>query len=97
MQNTASRLANMERGRNWDNSANLPNNGRALFPGDKEFGEWVALCQLDTADRHDRASAMWAAANADQFEEARQRGAYLRNSADRLMITVQLDRDNASG
>lgn len=50
------------------------NEGRALFPGDREFGEWVALCQLDTADRHDRAAAMWAAANADQFEEARQRG-----------------------
>ncbi|WP_212525870.1 hypothetical protein [Actibacterium sp. MT2.3-13A] len=50
------------------------NEGRALFPGDREFGEWVALCQLDTADRHDRAASMWAAANADQFEEARQRG-----------------------
>ncbi|WP_050929476.1 hypothetical protein [Aestuariivita boseongensis] len=55
------------------------NEGRALFKGDREFGEWIALCQLDTADgspidRHDRAAAMWAAANADQFEEARQRG-----------------------
>ena len=50
------------------------NEGRALFPGDREFGEWVALCQLDTPDRHERASAMWAAANADQFEEARAAG-----------------------
>ncbi|QDP53982.1 MAG: hypothetical protein GOVbin2937_59 [Prokaryotic dsDNA virus sp.] len=50
------------------------NEARAIFRGDREFGEWVALCQLDTADRHDRAAAMWAAANADQFEEARQRG-----------------------
>lgn len=50
------------------------NEGRALFPGNREFGEWIALCQLDTTDRHERAAAMWAAANADQFEEARQRG-----------------------
>ena len=56
------------------------NEGRALFPGDKEFGEWVALSQLATrADgreilRDDRTAAMWAAANADQFEQARQRG-----------------------
>lgn len=56
------------------------NEGRALFPGDREFGEWVALSQLATrADdveisRDDRAAAMWAASNADQFEEARQRG-----------------------
>lgn len=50
------------------------NEGRALHPGDREFGEWVAVSQLDTPDRMDRAAAMWAAANADQFEEARQRG-----------------------
>jgi hypothetical protein len=55
------------------------NEGRALFPGDLEFGQWVsenALCQLGTAevDRHERAAAMWAAANADQFEEARAAG-----------------------
>lgn len=56
------------------------NEGRALFPGDREFGEWVSLSQLGTAGngeeirREDRAAAMWAAANSDQFEEARQRG-----------------------
>lgn len=60
------------------------NEGRALFPGDREFGEWVqanALRQVVGADGslrdiHDpeRAAAMWAAANADQFDEARQRG-----------------------
>lgn len=56
------------------------NEGRALFQGDKEFGEWVSLHQLGTAAsgeeirREDRAAAMWASANADQFEEARQRG-----------------------
>jgi hypothetical protein len=47
------------------------NEGRSLFPGDREFGEWVALCQLDTADRHDRAAAMWGAANLDQLEDMR--------------------------
>ncbi|WP_444976558.1 hypothetical protein [Xanthobacter sp. TB0136] len=55
------------------------NEGRALFPGDLEFGQWVAansLCQLGTAevDRHERAAAMWAAANLDQFHEARAAG-----------------------
>ena len=52
------------------------NEGRALFAGDAEFGKWVAensLCQLGTAevDRHERAAAMWAAANADQLSEAK--------------------------
>jgi hypothetical protein len=60
------------------------NEGRALFPGDKEFGEWIdanALRQVVGADGTlrevydpERAAARWAAANADQFEEARQRG-----------------------
>lgn len=56
------------------------NEGRALFPGDREFGEWVAQSQLGIAadgtpiKMDDRAAAMWAAANADQFDEARQRG-----------------------
>lgn len=44
------------------------NEGREQFDGDREFGEWVALCQLDTADRHDRAAAMWAAANPEDFK-----------------------------
>lgn len=55
------------------------NEGRSLFPGDAEFGKWVAdnaLSQLATAevDRNERAAAMWAAANLDQFEEARAAG-----------------------
>lgn len=60
------------------------NEGRALFPGDREFGEWVhanALRQVVGADGSlrdiqdpERAAAMWAAANADQFEQARLRG-----------------------
>lgn len=47
------------------------NEGRALFPSNEEFGRWVRLCQLDTTDRHDRAAAMWASANADQLAEAK--------------------------
>lgn len=52
------------------------NEGRALFNGDTEFGKWVAensLRQLGGADIHDheRAAAMWAAANADQLAEAK--------------------------
>lgn len=35
----------------------------------EQFGEWVALCQLDTADRHDRLAAMWAAANPKAHRE----------------------------
>ncbi len=54
------------------------NEGRALFPGDREFGQWIEAnvhSQLAKAPSHDdRLAAMWAAANADQFEEARQRG-----------------------
>lgn len=41
------------------------NVGRKKFSGDLEFGQWVSLCQLDTADRHDRSAAMWAAENTD--------------------------------
>jgi len=41
------------------------NVGREKFDGDLEFGQWIALCQLDTADRHDRSAAMWAAENTD--------------------------------
>lgn len=52
------------------------NEGRALFPGDKEFGQWVeanALSQLATGGvgRDERIAAMWAAANRDDFEAAR--------------------------
>lgn len=55
------------------------NEGRALFPADRQFGEWVQSAKLaewsgKPVHDHDRAAAMWAAANADQFEEARQRG-----------------------
>lgn len=49
------------------------NEGRALFSGDREFGQWVAeMCSANLAVHdHERAAAMWAAANADQLAEAR--------------------------
>ena len=55
------------------------NEGRALFPGDTEFGQWVeanALHQVGTAEvrREERAAAMWASAYPEQFEEARAAG-----------------------
>ena len=54
------------------------NEARALFPGDREFGQWVAenvLNQLGRAPHtNEQQAAMWAAANADQFEEARAAG-----------------------
>ena len=45
------------------------NVGREKFDGHLEFGKWVALCQLDTTDRHDRSAAMWAEENTDLMYE----------------------------
>lgn len=54
------------------------NEGRALFQSDEQFGQWVAALVSDklsvTANDHERAAAMWAAANAEQFSEARAAG-----------------------
>jgi len=60
------------------------NEGRALFPSDEQFGQWIdqnGLRQvaghdgtLRDVEDHERKAAMWAAENADQFDEARQRG-----------------------
>lgn len=55
------------------------NEGRALFPSDEQFGQWVAnsgLYQLGTDEvrREDRTAAMWAAANPEDFETARASG-----------------------
>lgn len=51
------------------------NEGRALFSGDREFGQWKAenvLSQVGIALKADEEiAAMWAAANADQMAEAR--------------------------
>jgi len=76
-------LAKVEQGEEftiggWLAYGHALNEGRALFPGDREFGQWIEQnvhSQLAKAPGHDdRLAAMWAAANADQFEEARQRG-----------------------
>lgn len=58
--------------------------GRELHKGDTEFGRWLdenSLRQVVGPDGfpreindHERAAAIWAAANPVQFEEARQRG-----------------------
>lgn len=63
----------------WLAIGHAMNEARALFPGDREFGQWVqenVLGQLAQRqiEPKDQQAAMWAAANADQFEEARQRG-----------------------
>lgn len=59
----------------WLAIGHAMNEARALFPGDREFGQWMCSAKLaEGMHDHDRAAAMWAAANADQFEEARQRG-----------------------
>lgn len=54
------------------------NEGRALFPGDREFGQWVASACFDNLsvrpNEHEQVAAMWAAANLDQFHEARAAG-----------------------
>lgn len=51
------------------------NEGRALFAKDADFGKWIAEFMTDRLsvipNDHERAAAMWAAANADQFSEAR--------------------------
>lgn len=55
------------------------NEGRALFPSDEQFGQWVEKSRLhqvgaDEIRRDDRAAAMWAAANPDDFETAKASG-----------------------
>lgn len=52
------------------------NEGRSLFPGDREFGQWVAGECSSNLEVHpaEQSAAMWAAANVDQFEEARAAG-----------------------
>ena len=47
------------------------NEGRAIFPGDQEFGEWVRSSNLEEGVHPADQSA---AANADQFDEARGTG-----------------------
>ena len=51
------------------------NEGRGLFAGDREFGQWLSSSNLD---KHihpgDQQAAMWAAANQDDFDTARAAG-----------------------
>ena len=51
------------------------NEGRALFPGDREFGQWLSGSSFDNLsvrpNEHEQVAAMWAAANADQLAEAK--------------------------
>ena len=51
------------------------NEGRALFSGDREFGQWkqALLSQVgrEQPKADDEVAAMWAAANADDFATAR--------------------------
>ena len=68
------RLRNRPRG-GWLAYGAALNEGRALFSGDREFGQW--LCSANLAEGthdHERSAAMWAAANADDFATARAAG-----------------------
>jgi len=49
------------------------NEGRALFPSDEQFGQWVSV-NLPLTEKHERSAAMWAAANPEDFETARASG-----------------------
>ena len=51
------------------------NEGRGLFPGDREFGEWLRSSNLEEGVHPaDQSAAMWAAANQDDFDMARAAG-----------------------
>jgi|GEM_PF-6887678 len=50
------------------------NEGRGLFPSDEQFGEWLVTNNLSVANDAERAAAMWAAANRDDFDTARAAG-----------------------
>jgi len=45
------------------------NEGREMFPSNEKFGQWVVSANLSGTGDHDRAAAMWAAANQDEFFE----------------------------
>ena len=55
------------------------NEGRERFSSDEQFGQWVVnsgLSQVGTDEvkRDERSAAMWAAANPDEFETAKDAG-----------------------
>lgn len=63
----------------WIDYGRALNEGRALFKGssgDLEFGKWMKESNLwqvagGAVEDHERAAAMWAAANTEQLAEAR--------------------------
>jgi len=58
----------------WITYGNALNKGRAEFPSDEQFGQWVREQQLaGHSVWEDRAAAMWAAANPEQFEQMREK------------------------
>ena len=63
------------RPRGWLAYGAALNEGRALFAGDREFGQWkqALLSQVgrEQPKADDEVAAMWAAANADDFATAR--------------------------
>jgi len=56
----------------WLQYGTAMNEGREMFPGDKEFGEWVAESQLDCAHQKEREAAMWAAKDLDRYRKAKE-------------------------
>lgn len=54
------------------------NEGRALFPSDEQFGQWIEATVSSNLDKTvhpgEQQAAMWAAANPGQFTEARSAG-----------------------
>ena len=52
------------------------NEGRGMFPSDEQFGQWLVSnnLRLTENDKMERAAAMWAAANQDDFDTTRAAG-----------------------
>jgi phage N-6-adenine-methyltransferase len=51
------------------------NEGRALFPSNEQFGQWIVSSNLEgTSHPAERVAAMWAAAYPEQFDTARAAG-----------------------
>ena len=49
------------------------NEGRAMFPSDEQFGQWVRETQLAAhASKDERTAAMWAAANLEDFHKTKE-------------------------
>lgn len=49
------------------------NEGRALFPSDEQFGQWVREKQLDAhTSKDERTAAMWAAEDLDRYQKVKE-------------------------